>query len=69
MAQFVEERWQDVSGEEEGIKKMAEEQFGMIYASQVGHGIFCVSVYLCLRYCTSVDVISVRLQQVSTPIL
>ena len=39
MAQFVEERWQDVSGEEEGVKKMTEENFGMIYASQVSQGI------------------------------
>ena len=41
MAQFVEERWQEVSGEEEGVRKMTEENFGMIYASQVSHGIRC----------------------------
>ena len=35
MAQFVEERWEDVSGEEEGVRKMTEEDFGLVYASQV----------------------------------
>ena len=39
MAQFVEERRQDVSGEEEGVKKMTEENFGLVFASQVSHRI------------------------------
>ena len=48
MAQFVEERWQDVSGEEEGVKKMKEENFGLVFASQVSHEITaCVCVNLC----------------------
>ena len=69
MAQFVEERWEDVSGEEDGVKKMKEENFGLVFASQVSHVITCACVDLCLSCCMTTAAISVKLQQVSTPTL
>ena len=38
MAQFVEERWEDVSGEEEGVQKMIDEEYGFVFGSQVSVG-------------------------------
>ena len=38
MLKFVEERWEDVAGEEEGVRRAMTEEFGFLYASQVLQG-------------------------------
>ena len=35
MLKFVEERWEEVEGEEDGVRRVMAEQFGFLYASQV----------------------------------
>ena len=44
MAQFVEERWEDVTGEEEGVNKALTEDFGFLFASQVFISILASSI-------------------------
>ena len=39
MLKFVEERWEDVEGEEDGVRRAMTEPFGFLYASQVVQGL------------------------------